>query len=344
MNQKKSFLDPFLLTLLQGKNFSESKAEKLFGHLFSGKLTLDESKSLLLLLAQKGETADELIGCLKALRKLEKPIGPKINSLMDTCGTGGDHSQTLNISTLTALLIASCGGKVAKHGNRAITSKSGSSDLLEAFGVKLDASSKKMIQAIRKCGIGYFHAPFYHPVFAKLQKLRQSLKQRTILNMLGPLVNPLNIDYQLVGVASKEMLPLYAKALLKTKRKGALVCHSFDGMDEISTAVPTRMAIIQKGRIRFSTLNPGKYGLKKASKKDLRILTVEQGRKRSESILKGKDRGAASDVILLNAACGLWISKKVPSIEKGIEVARKVLRSGKPYRTLQSLKKISKSR
>jgi anthranilate phosphoribosyltransferase len=195
------WFDGLLMRLMARRSLSLADSRKAFTLLFSQSIPAMKAKSFLLLLAKKGETADELLGCLQAIRRLEKPIGPRIPGLMDTCGTGGDGRHTINISTLVALVIAGAGGKIAKHGNRAISSRSGSSDLMESFGIKLNAPPKKMIEAIRRSGLGYFHAPFYHPVFAKMQPLRQSLKKRTILNLLGPLVNPMRLDYQLVGVS-----------------------------------------------------------------------------------------------------------------------------------------------
>jgi len=173
MNER--FTAKALSKLLVGQDLSFNMSYKIFGMLFTSRLSETHAKAILLLLASKNETADELLGCLQALQSLEKPIGPKIPGLMDTCGTGGDGRQTINISTLVALVIAGAGGKISKHGNRAITSKSGSSDLMEAFGVKLDTSAPKVIHAIKRFGLGYFHAPFHHPVFARVQPLRKAL-------------------------------------------------------------------------------------------------------------------------------------------------------------------------
>lgn len=260
---------------------------------------------------------------------------------MDTCGTGGDGRQTLNISTLVALVIAGAGGKIAKHGNRAISSRSGSSDLMEAFGVKLDAAPRKMIAAIQRSGLGYFHAPFFHPVFAKIQPLRKLLKRPTILNLLGPLVNPMRLDHQLVGVSGKHLIPLYAKVLSKLGRKTALVCHSNDGMDEISTLGPTTVAWVTSGKIRMSVIRPGTYGLKKASLKDLSVDSVGKSKLRAQKILTGKEKGAARDVVVLNAAFGLFLCGKAGSIEEGITLAQRSIDSGRALKVLKQLKALA---
>lgn len=330
-----------LSELLTGKSFSLLNARMIFKMLFKEKLPFHQAKTLLLLMAAKGETSEELLGCLKALQQIEKPIRFKIPSLMDTCGTGGDSRCTINISTLAAIVIAGSGGKVAKHGNRAVTSKSGSSDLLESFGINLDASQKKMIRAIQTCGLGYFHAPSHHPVFSKMQPLRRSLKRRTILNLLGPLVNPMKLDYQLVGVAENRLIPLYAKVLARLGHKTALVCHSKDGMDEISTSAPTIVARIKSNHISYDKIRPEKYGLRRASLKDIRVNSVKESKRIAEKILTGKERGAARDMIVLNAAFGLWVCQKVRTVGDGIKLAQKAIDSGSALRVLSKLRKIS---
>jgi anthranilate phosphoribosyltransferase len=331
-----------LTKLLLGTDLTLAESREFFSRLFTGAVPFTKAKSFLLLLAQKGETADELLGCLGALRALEKPVGPRIPGLMDTCGTGGDGRKTINISTLVALVIAGAGGKIAKHGNRAISSKSGSSDLMEAFGVKLDASPQKMIAAIKRSGLGYFHAPFFHPVFAAVQPLRKALKRPTILNLLGPLVNPMRLDHQLVGVSEKSLIPLYAKVLSKLGRKTALVCHSDDGMDEISTSVPTTVAWVTPDKVRMSVILPGIYGLKKASLKDLSVDSVKKSKLRAQKILAGKEKGPARDTVVLNAAFGLLLCGKARSVQEGIALAQKSIDSGKALKVLKQLKALAR--
>ncbi len=333
--------DELLTQLLTGQPLALKDAREFFRLLFTGALPFTRAKSFLLLLAKKGETADELLGCLQAFQSLERPIGPRIRGLMDTCGTGGDGRQTINISTLVALVIAGAGGKIAKHGNRAISSKSGSSDLMEAFGVKLDAAPQKMISAIKRSGLGYFHAPFLHPVFARMQPLRRTLKRRTILNLLGPLVNPMRLDHQLVGVSEKRLVPLYAKVLSRLGRKTALICHSTDGMDEISTSVPTTVAWVTPGKVRMAVIRPGSLGLKAAKARDLSVSSIRQSKLRATNILSGLERGPARDTVLLNAAYGLLICGKADSVQKGIALARESIDSGSALRVLRQLKALS---
>jgi anthranilate phosphoribosyltransferase len=333
-----SWLNRILPQLLLGRALSLADARRLFNLLFAGAIPFAKSKSFLLLLAKKGETADELLGCLQALRVFEKPVRMKIPGLMDTCGTGGDGRQTVNISTLGALVAAGAGGKIAKHGNRAISSKSGSSDLMEALGVKLDATLPKIIRSIKSCGLGYFHAPFHHPVFARMQPLRKALKRRTMLNLLGPLVNPMRLDYQLVGVSEKRLILLYAKVLSKMGRKTALVFHSNDGMDEISTSVPTTVAWVTPNRVRMSVIQPRLYGFGKSSLKDISVNSVKNSVSRAKNILAGKEKGPARDAVVLNAAYGLLLCGKANSVEEGIVFAEESIDSGKALRVLQQLK------
>jgi anthranilate phosphoribosyltransferase len=332
------WLNKLLSRLLLGQSLSLTEARKFFGLLFTGNIPFTQAKSFLLLLSQKGETADELLGCVQALQALEKSAAGRIPGIMDTCGTGGDGRRTLNISTLVALVIAGAGGKIAKHGNRAISSRSGSSDLMESFGVKLAASRKRMIQATRRSGLGYFHAPYHHPVFSKMQCLRRSLKRPSILNLLGPLVNPLRLDYQLVGVAQRRLIPLYAKVLSKLGRKNALVCYSHDGMDEISTSVPTTAAWVTPNHVRMTVIRPRGLGLKAATARNLSVDSVKQSKRKSEDILTGKEKGPARDTIILNAAYGLLICQKVDTVRKGIALAQRSIDSGKALRVLQELK------
>lgn len=336
-------MDSILPSLLTGKSLSAAASVRLFKILFSADLPASSAKSVLLLLAWKGETADELWGAVSAIKKLEKPIGPRIRGLIDTCGTGGDKSRSFNISTLAALVIAGAGCKVAKHGNRAISSSFGSSDLMESLGVKIDAPASRMFQAVHQAGIGYFHAPYYHPFFAKLHPLRRSLGRRTILNLLGPLVNPMQLDYQLVGVAEKRLLPLYAKVLARLGRRSALVCHSTDGMDEISTAQPTRVVWVKNGKTRPGVIKPTGLGLARATRADLRSAGPAKSRRIAQNILSGKEKGARRDAVILNAAYALWISGRSRSLEKAVHMAQESIDSWRAINALRKLCQLTNS-
>ena len=332
-----------ILSLLEGKNLSEREAFEFFSRMFKQPEDLAPNKAALLLLAKKGESSSELVGGIRALRKLEPAKRLRINPLMDTCGTGGDQSHSINVSTLAAFVIAGAGVKVAKHGNRALSSKFGSSDLMEALGVRLDASFKTMAGAIQKCGMGYFHAPSHHPVFSKMQPLRRRLKTRTIFNWMGPLVNPAAVNCQLIGVAKKEMLPLYAETLRRLGFNRAAVCHSLDGMDELSTASPSQVAFINKGKVAFKRIDPRRFGFKPADRKMFQISSPRVNKSTVLKLLQGKLRGPKRDLVVFNAAMGLVVAGKCKNLKKGILLASKSLDTGRAYQVLVSLKKLSRS-
>lgn len=334
-------MESAFIRLLHGQSFTEPESEKIFSQVFRRRIPESKIKALLLLLAKKGETAAEVRGCLKALQALEKPSKVRVRGLMDTCGTGGDHQNSINVSTLAALVIAGAGGKVAKHGNRGISSRCGSSDLMEALGVHLPAPKARMMQSIQKFGIGYFHAPFHHPVFSRLQSLRKKLKARTILNLLGPLANPLQVPVQLVGVSSPKALRLYAEVLSGIREKTALVCHSRDGLDEISIQAPTDVVKISQGHMIWGRIEPRKLGFRSSTKPAPKIHSVLQSKSLALKLLRNQLAGPARDTVVLNAAAGLWISGKAKGLQEGIQLADHSIRSGKALEALQGLKKIS---
>lgn len=336
-------LQPFLIRLVTGRDLTEAESFRIFRKIFQGEIPRTEAKALLLLLAKKGEGEGELIGCLKALRSLEPPLKLSIPHLMDTCGTGGDYRSSVNVSTLAAFVIAGAGGRVAKHGNRSISSKCGSSDLVEALGVRLDAGKKKMIESIRRFGIGYFHAPFYHPAFSKVQDLRRKLKTRTIFNLLGPLANPFSLQHQLLGVSRSEHVSLFAKVLRRGGVRSAMVCHGEDGMDEISTAARTEAAWVTKKKIRRTSIDPKTFGFARSSPKDFSCSGIRHSRVIALALLQGKLKGPVRNLVLLNAAAGLVVSGLAKNLKQGIKMAEESIQSRKAYRALAGLRRLSKA-
>lgn len=337
-------LHPIFFALLQKKSLSEKQAMLLFAELFKQKIPTREAKNLLLLLARKGETAAEVSGCVQALEALEPPFRTThTEALMDTCGTGGDGSHSLNISTLAAFLIAGAGGKIAKHGNRGLSSPCGSSDLLEALGVKLEAGKARMMKALNQVGIAYFHAPYYHPVFSRMQPLRKSLGVRTLFNLLGPLANPCEIRYQLVGVSKKEYLDLFAQVLCRKGVKRALICHSQDGLDEISVQAPTWAIWIDQGKISYEIFQPKKFGMKSNSG-GLKGGDPHKNKSLSLKLLQGKLKGIARNTVILNAAAGLLVSGLAKDWGDGLHKAEISLDSKKAYQTLLGLIEISREK
>lgn len=333
MDQRK-----IIQNLIEGKDLTKSQAKFFFFDAFRGRLPESKLKAVLLLLAKKGETADEISGCIEAIRLSEPVLKSKMKGLIDTCGTGGDQSHSLNISTLAAFVIAGAGGKVAKHGNRSVSSRCGSSDLIESLGCRLDAGSHKMIKSIEKNGIGYFHAPLYHPAFKKVQALRKKLKVRTLFNLVGPLINPLGVRKQVLGVSKREHVKLYAEVLRQRTEK-AVVCHSADGMDEISLSSNTLLAWIQKGRIRYEIFNPQAYGLQQAKMKQFIGGSVRKNRDLSFRILNNRGPRHLIDIVITNAAAGLVLAGISKNMTEGICLARKSLSQGLAYKALKGLVK-----
>ncbi len=328
-------ISPAFSRLLQGESLSRYESLRLFDRIFKGKVPETQVKSLLVLLAEKGETADEVLGCLEALRQHE-PAARGSAGLLDTCGTGGDKSYSLNVSTLAALTAAGAGCRIAKHGNRAFSSRCGSSDLLEAFGVNLNSPRAAMARSIKKHGIGYFHAPSHHPVIGRFQALRKNLRIKTIFNLLGPLSNPMKIETQMVGVANAAAFNLYVSILKKSGIKRALVVYG-DGLDEISCCAPTLAALIEKGKARIFEIDYKKAGLRTVSPAAMRSRSLKESKSRSEKILNGQEKGPALDLILLNAGAAIWTAGKAHTLGEGIENARVSLKSGKALAALKAL-------
>lgn len=332
MNFETSFIK-----LLHRKDLTLHEAYTLFLSFFRRQLPAAIEKAVLLLLSRKGEAAAEVLGCLKAVQAIEKPYAHSFKNLIDTCGTGGDRSHSTNVSTLAALVIAAAGGNVAKHGNRSISSKCGSTDLIEALGIPIPKKSSEISKSIQKNGFAYIHAPYHHPVFAAFQPLRRSLKTRTIFNLLGPLLNPLRPSRQIIGVSSIAIFDLYVKVLSALKAT-ALVCHSEDGMDEISISARTRIAIIKKGRVRLQWINPRQLGFPKYSPGAVRGGHSKQNAKLARRLLSGKLRGPARDIVILNAGAGLYIGGLASNIPAGVQRAAHAIDNGKTERLLHQLR------
>lgn len=300
-------------------------------------------KKLLLGLALRGETPRETEALIRLVESMETRYQAGVQPVLDVCGTGGDGRHTLNISTLAALVIAGAGGYVAKHGNRAVSSRCGSSDLLEALGVKLDASPDRMLKALKECGIGYFHAPVYHPLFAKVQPLRRSLGVRTLFNSLGPFLNPVRLQAQMIGGSQKQSLPFFAEILRLKGMRRAAVFHSRDGLDEISTAADTDVCEIHGQRIRKWVLRPSTLGFAKAKPAEYAGGAVSQNRRKALQLLEGRLGGGARDVVLINAAMGIYLGGLASDLKAALRLAEGSLERRRALAALKTLVKISNS-
>jgi len=299
-------------------------------------LTLEEIASILIALQTKGICADELTGFAQIMREKALKISPKVDFCVDMCGTGGDGFSTFNISTTVAFVVSACGIKVAKHGNRAASSKSGSADVLKSLGVRIELTPDQVCKSIEEIGIGFLFAPLYHLAMKYVMPIRKTLKTRTIFNLLGPLLNPAQVKYQVIGVYDPNVLSIYAETMQNLGFENAMVVHG-NGLDEISTTGPTQVFELENGRIMEYEIKPEDFGFKRAKVEDLKGGDPEENAEILRNILAGKEKGAKLDIVLLNSAAVLKVCKKVSSWEKGIEMAREVLENGEAEKKLENL-------
>jgi len=327
---------------MQNMNFQESKNK--FEQLFSNQLSETEAKELLIALYEKGETFEEIAGASLIMREhsIKLDINDNLkNKLIDNCGTGGDKSGSFNISTTVSLLLASMGLSVAKHGNRSITSNSGSADMLEKLGINLNLSIDKQIKMLDKVGFTFMFAINHHPAMKYIMPIRKSLSHRTIFNILGPLTNPAGVKKQLIGVFDKKYILKMIKALQLLKTERAIVVSSKDGLDEISISDITFGASLIDNKITEFEINPEDYGMKLSSLDSIKGGDSVTNAKITKDILNGSIKGAMRDIVLLNSAYALFVDGKVNNIQDGIKLSEENIDSGKAIKHLEKIIKIS---
>ena len=330
-----------LLNKIENKNnLTEKESEEIFTAIMSGNMDTDKIVDFLVSLAKKGETIDEITGAARVMRKLSLKINADSKDLLDTCGTGGDSSNTFNISTVSAFVASGAGCRVAKHGNRAVSSKCGSANLLEALGVKIDTDKEKVEECINKIGIGFLFAPKFHTAMKNAMPARQKIKKRSIFNILGPLTNPAGAKFQLIGVYDKDIVETVANVLNNLGSEHALVVHGKDGLDEITTCDVTFVAELKDKSIKKYTIEPETFGITRTDKKNLQGGDVDLNKKIGEAILRGK-KGPMRDIVLLNAGASIYVSGVAGSIKEGIVLAAKSLDSGKALSKLEDLIRIT---
>jgi len=321
-----------------------SKTKLLFDDMLEGKFSEEKIKKILVELYEKGESAEDLASAASAMRDHMNSVivDEKIqNNLIDNCGTGGDNSGTFNISTTASLLLSACGVYVAKHGNRSVTSKSGSADMLEALGINLNVKLQNLPKMIETANFAFLFAINHHPGMKYVMPVRKSLPHRTIFNLLGPLANPAMVKKQLIGVFSKEFVPIVAKALTLLGTRKAMVVSSNDGMDEISLSDVTHAAFVSFGDIKEFILDPREYGFELYDKKEFLGGDAKENAKIARDILSGKLKGPKRDIVILNAAAALLVSEKVDVLEDGIKLANEMIDSKKAIEKLDQIIKIS---
>jgi anthranilate phosphoribosyltransferase len=306
----------------------------------AGRAAPAQIAGLLVGLAMKGERPAEIVGLARTMRAHAVPVRTHYDRVFDTCGTGGDRSGTFNISTCAALVVAACGVRVAKHGNRSVSSLSGSADVLEALGVRASAAPAVVERCLADAGIGFFFAPTFHPAMRHAAQARRELGIRTAFNLLGPLTNPAGTTRQLVGVPRPEFTELIARALMLLGSERAWVVHGADGIDEISTTGYTKISECRDGAVNTFYLHPADVGLPKAAAGALKGATPQDNAQIIEQVLAGQ-RGAARDVVLLNAGASLFIAGAASSVEDGILQASRAVDQGDAKRTLAQLVALS---
>jgi len=329
--------------VIEKQNLAWRESLEIMKEIMSGSATPAQIGAFLAALRMKGETVEEITAFATAMKKFCRQIHPKIHGrLVDTCGTGGDKIKTFNISTTSAFVVAGAGVPVAKHGNRSVTSKSGSADVLEKLGLNLNVKPETVEKAIEEVGVGFMFAPLFHPAMKHATGPRREIGVRTVFNVLGPLTNPANADAQLIGVYDAELVEKLACVLKGLGCKEAMVVHGVDGLDEISTIGRTVIAWLKEGEVKTLKKTPRDFGLKRASPKDIRGTTPEENAEITFKIIKGycKKGDPKRDIVLVNAAAGIIVGGKAEDFDYGIEAAHESIESGAAYEKLRALIKI----
>ena len=325
--------------IVMKEDLSYDDAYAVMTEIMSGQSSVTQNAAFLAALSTKStkaETIDEISGCAAAMREMATPVPHPGIEVLEIVGTGGDRSNTFNISTTAAMVIAAAGVKVAKHGNRAASSQSGTADCQEALGVNIDQSPEKALELLNGPGICFFFAQKYHPAMKYVGAVRRELGFRTVFNILGPLTNPASPEYFLLGVYDEYLVEPVAKVLDKLGVKRALVVHGQDRMDEISASAPTTICELRDGYYRTSVIQPEDFGIKRCNKADVTGGTPEENAQVTRDILAGTERGPKRDIVVLNAGGALFAAGAAATIADGVQLARETIDSGKALATLEA--------
>jgi anthranilate phosphoribosyltransferase len=327
--------------VVEGHHLSRDEVQTVFRAMMDGELSETRKSAFLVALRMKGETAEEIAGAAAVMRERVTPIrGLDGEDLVDTCGTGGDARGTINVSTIAALVVAAAGGRVAKHGNRAVSSSCGSADVLEELGVTIDLEPSQMAEVLRTAGIAFLFAPKLHPAMASVAAVRKELGVRTIFNLLGPLTNPASARRQVLGVFSIDLVGTMAAVLRDLGTTRALVVHGADGLDEITLSERTYFAELRDGVIRQGEITPEELGVPRASLDAVRGGSAVVNARIARSILGGEE-GAPADLIAVNAGAALYVAGLAESMRAGVAVARETIRSGDAGEKLDELIRVT---
>ena len=330
-----------ITTLVSGRSLTVDEAALVMDEIMQGEVTPAQFGAFVTALRLKGETVDEIVGLVRTMRA--KAVTVTITKpVVDTCGTGGDGSHTFNISTTAAFVAAGAGLKVAKHGNRAMSSRCGSADVLEALGVKIDLNAEQVQRCLQEVGIGFMFAPVFHPAMKFAVGPRREIGIRTVFNIIGPLTNPASAKAQVLGVADESLVEKLALALQNLGCHHALVVHGEDGLDEITVTGKTQVYELKDGRIKSYSISPEDFGLSRASLDNLKGGTTEENAVLLHSILSGAP-GPRRDVVLMNTAAALVVGDRVETLRQGAALAEEVIDSGHALAKLEQLIGFSQS-
>ena len=325
-----------LQTVLNKQDLTLEQMRKVMYQIMSGAATDAQIGGFLIALRCKGETTEEITAAAQVMRELATPVAITGEHIIDTCGTGGDGTNTFNISTTAAFVVAAAGAQVAKHGNRSVSSKSGSADVLEAAGVNLNLTAEQVAECVNEIGVGFLFAPKHHGAMKHTSNARKEMGVRTLFNLLGPLSNPAVAANQLIGVFDKQWLEPIAQVLKNLGSQHVLVVSAEDGLDEISIASRTNIAELKNGVISRYSISPEQFGLKRGVLADLAVTDAQSSLTIMQAVLNNRD-GTAKDIVVLNAGAAIYAANLTDSLQAGIDKANQVLASGAALAKLQAL-------
>jgi anthranilate phosphoribosyltransferase len=323
-------------SVMARRDLSGDEMAKVMQQIMTGECTPSQIGGFLVGLRMKGETVDELAAAARVMRELSTRVVVDCDYLVDTAGTGGDSSGSFNISTASAIVAAAAGARVAKHGNRSMTSNSGSADVLEAAGVKLDVDPGQIAECIKQVGVGFMFAPAHHGAMKHAIAPRREMAVRTVFNVLGPLTNPAGAPNQIIGVFDGDLVELLARVLQQLGSRHVMVVHADDGMDEISISGPTRVAELKDGEVSCYTLSPADFGMEAADVAALKVDSAEQSLAMIRTVLADQP-GPARDIVCLNAGAAIYVSGCAATLAAGVDAARAAISSGEAARVLENL-------
>ena len=323
--------------IVEGHDLTREEAALTMDTIMRGDATPSQIASFITALRMKGETVEEISGLAEKMREHAVNIFPHTKNLVDTCGTGGDISGTFNISTVSALVAAGAGVPIAKHGNRSVSSRCGSADVLEALGVKIDLDPKKVEECIDKVGIGFIFAPNFHKAMRFAMPSRKEIGIRTVFNILGPLTNPARASAQVLGVFNPDLTEMMAEVLRNLGIKHALVVHGMDGLDEISISEKTKVAHLREKKIENYFLKPEDFGMHRGKREEILGGSAEENAEIAIEILKSEEKGAKRQVVLLNAAAAIYVGGRAKDLKEGVKLAAESIDSGAAHRKLEEL-------